>query len=85
MGLDPVVTHVPELLAWLQRTGRPTFTRRDALRASGRRLRFAADLDDALDELEQHGYIRQQPHRRRPGQGRPAGPVFSVHPSLVSR
>ncbi|MFN8636952.1 MAG: YfjI family protein [Chloroflexota bacterium] len=83
MGLDPAVADVPALLAWLQRAGRPTFTRRDALRATGRHLRSPLDLDDALDQLERHNYIRPARQPRRVGQGRPAGPTYDVHPSLL--
>ena len=85
MGLDPVVANVPDLLAWIRRTGRQSFTRRDARRSMIGRLRSDADLDDALDQLEQHAFIRLRPHQRRPGQGRPPGPAYDVHPSLVSR
>ena len=85
MGLDPVVANVPDLLAWVRRTGRATFTRRDARRSMIGRLRSDADLDDALDQLEQHAFIRLRPHQRRPGQGRPPGPAYDVHPSLIRR
>ena len=85
MGLDPAAANIPTLLAWVKRTGRPTFTRRDALRATPPRLRSAPDLDEALDRLAAHGYIRPRPHRHHPGQGRPTGPVYDVHPSLVAR
>jgi hypothetical protein len=85
MGLDPTAATVPTLLAWIGRTGRPTFTRRDARHAIRYRIRSDADLDESLDELEHHGYIRLRPRERRPGQGRPASPTYDVHPSLFHR
>jgi len=81
MGLDPVAANVPALLGWIKRTGRPSFTRRDALRAPGRHLRSAADLDDALDALERHGYIRLRPTPYT--FGRPRSPTYDIHPSLI--
>src|SRR5215212_10786677 len=48
MGLDPAVSDVPILLAWLPRARLHTFTRRDARRALLHRIRPNADLDEAL-------------------------------------
>ncbi len=84
MGLDPTVANVPALLAWVKRTGRDSFTRRDARLAVRSRIRSDADLDDALDSLEHHGYIRVRPAPARPLGGRPSL-AYDVHPSLVSR
>jgi Protein of unknown function (DUF3987) len=84
MGLDPAVANVPTLLAWIKRTGRPGFTRRDARLAVRSRIRTHADLDEALAELEHHGYIRTRAAPDRPRGGRPS-PAFDVHPSLVRR
>jgi hypothetical protein len=84
MGLDPAITNIPFLLGWLRRTGLTTFTRRDAIRAAGRRIRSPFEIDDALTELEHHNYIRPRPTRRRPGSGRNPGPAYDVHPSLAA-
>jgi hypothetical protein len=84
MGLDPTVANVPALLAWVRRTGRASFTRRDARRSLLPRLRSDADLDDALDQLEQHGYVRLATPPSSPRGGRPS-PTYHVHPSLVRR
>ncbi|HZO30879.1 MAG TPA: hypothetical protein VFH48_33330 [Chloroflexota bacterium] len=85
MGLDPAIANVPHLLAWIRRARPTTFTRRDAQRATRPRLNTAADLDDALDLLEQHGYIRLRPTTTRSGPGRHPSPTYDVHPSLVAR
>ena len=83
MGLDPTASDVPQLLTWLRRALLPTFTRRDAHRALGSRSRSAYDIDDVLDQLEQHGYIRLRPALPRTRQGRPPSPLYDVHPSLA--
>ena len=82
MGADPTIAHLPVLLAWLRRSGLQMFSRRDAQRAVGPRLRSAADLDVALAELERHGYIRSKCVDRA-AFGRPRGPAYDVHPSLL--
>jgi hypothetical protein len=85
MGADPAVANIPFLLGWLRRSGLRTFTRRDAQRAARPRLNTAADLDAALDQLAEHGYIRLRPSPSRPGPGRHPGPTYDVHPSLAPR
>jgi hypothetical protein len=82
MGMDPAIANVPVLLTWLRRSGLTTFTRRDAQRATRPHLNNAADLDAALDQLEDHGYIRLRPATTRSGVGRRPGPIYDVHPSL---
>ena len=83
MGLDPAASDVPQLLNWLRRARLRRFTRRDAHRALGSRIRSAYDLDDALDQLEQHSYIRLRTAPPRTRQGRPPSPHYDVHPSLI--
>lgn len=83
MGADPLIANTPILLGWLRRARLTTFTRRDAHRAIGHHLRTAADLDDALERLEHHHYIRQRPIPRRPGAGRHASPIYDVNPALI--
>lgn len=41
-----------------------------------------ADLDPALNLLEDHGYIRVQPVHRSGGRGRPPSPRYLIHPQL---
>lgn len=41
-----------------------------------------ADLDPALDLLEDHGYVRFQPAQRTGGRGRPPSPRYLIHPQL---
>ena len=83
MGLDPAIAHAPALLAWIERTGPASFSRRDARRALRSHIRSDHDLDDAIDALDAHGYIRFQP--AHPGFGRPRGATYDVHPSLHRR
>jgi replicative DNA helicase len=84
MGTDPRVDDARWLLDWIQRTGRDTFTRRDAHVAAPRgRFPKASDLDPPLALLEEHGYLRRadpEPPRDPKGRGRPPSPRFLVNP-----
>jgi hypothetical protein len=85
MGFGHAVAHVPDLLAWIRRTGPTTFTRRDARRPLRTRIRSDADLDDALDQLEQHAYIRLRLTTPRGGPGRRPSPIYDVNPAVLRR
>ncbi|MGW0782274.1 hypothetical protein [Streptomyces sp. NPDC002913] len=41
-----------------------------------------ADLDPALDLLEDHGYVRALPVAKTGGRGRPPSPRYLTHPQL---
>jgi hypothetical protein len=81
MGADPAIDDARHVLDWILRTGRRTFTRREAFSALSR-LRFAkvSDLDPALHTLAEHGYLRQRETLGRTGAGRPPSPIWEVHP-----
>ena len=78
-----------EVLEWItkhcNKTGRDTFTRRDALRSLHGRVRFATatDLEPALELLSDHGHIRPQSTQKTPKGGRPQS-VFEVHPAVLA-
>jgi replicative DNA helicase len=82
MGVNPTIANVPTILAWIKRAGRPTFTRRHAWLAARTRIRSNADLDEALSELEHHGYVRSLPAPARPRGGRLTY-AYDVHPSVL--
>ncbi|GAA0602351.1 hypothetical protein GCM10009534_41090 [Kribbella sandramycini] len=67
------------------KTGRNTFSRRDALRSLHGRARFAtaAHLEPAFNLLEDHGYIRA-PVTDKPAKGRPSS-TYEVHPAVLAR
>jgi len=80
MHADPVVDGAHTILEWITRTGTQRFTRRQLFTAISRaRFRKAIDLDQPLEQLEQHGYLRRAPTPPPTG-GRPAAQPFDVNP-----
>jgi hypothetical protein len=80
MAADPVTDDAHAVLAWIHRTQRTTFTRREAFSGLSRaRFRKVTELDPALTLLTDHDYIRQTPAPPPTG-GRPASPTYQVHP-----
>jgi hypothetical protein len=80
MGADPTLDDARVVLNWVARTGRRAFTRRDAFTGLSRaRFRKVADLDPALQLLHDHGFLRLGASSVPTG-GRPASPVWEVHP-----
>jgi replicative DNA helicase len=85
MGTDPAVNGAREILEWLKKNGPASFTKRDAFNGLRSAFARAAEMDEPLSILMEHGYIRQEFRERQPGAGRPPSPAFEVHPSLVMR
>ncbi|MCE3554447.1 DUF3987 domain-containing protein [Pseudonocardia sp. RS11V-5] len=82
MGVDPVVDDARHVLEWMLRTGRTSFTRREAFSALSRlRFRKVADLDPALRALADHGFLRLAETSASSGVGRPSSPRWEVHPA----
>ncbi|GAB7049374.1 DUF3987 domain-containing protein [Catenuloplanes indicus] len=84
MGADQATRNARHVLAWIERTGSTTFTKRDLYRATkSATIRAVADLEPALAVLDAHGYLRQidPPARPRTG-GRPPSPTFLVNPDV---
>ena len=81
IGADPAVADARALLNWARNTGAARFTARDAMRANKSRFAKVADLDPALRVLESHGWIRRLPDPPKAGRGRPAAPMYDVHPN----
>lgn len=84
IGIDHDTVVAGKILAWLQRTGVASFTRRDlhtAIRDT-RHVQVVEDVDGPLALLVELGYIVREPeapgHPKRPG--KPASPVFAVNP-----
>ncbi|WP_329089330.1 YfjI family protein [Streptosporangium sp. NBC_01469] len=83
MGTDPDQEAARTLHEWLTRTRSERFTVREAFTALPRsRFRKVADLEPALDLLEQLGWIRREPEPPRLGPGRRPSPRYVVHPDL---
>jgi hypothetical protein len=71
------------VLRWIERHGRREFTKRDAQQHGKRRFPKADDIDPALAELTQRGYIRLQPAEAA-GPGRPSSPSYEVNPAAFA-
>jgi replicative DNA helicase len=85
MGTSAVVTNAQRLRDWIRRHGKPDFARRDVHRGNQTWAESAGDLDEPLRVLEDRGFIRRLDDERDGRIGRPTGPRWSVHPSLVRR
>jgi len=81
-GADPTLDDARYLLAWIERSGAKTFTRRELFTALPRgRFAKVDALDPPLALLVEHGYVRPlPPPEGRSGPGRPASPGFEVNP-----
>ncbi|MFB7917866.1 YfjI family protein [Streptomyces sp. NPDC056061] len=85
MKADPAQGPAHTLLTHLTETRTATFTKRDLFRAVPR-SEFPAmgDLDPALNLLEDHGWVRQQPPPPRTTRGgRPPSPRYETHPRIT--
>ncbi|PRY00432.1 YfjI family protein [Allonocardiopsis opalescens] len=83
MHTTPGMADARFLLGWLRRNPVREFTARAIVRATPKgRCSTVADLAPALDLLEQHGWIRQNPTPEQKGRGRPPAPTYSTHPDI---
>jgi|CXWL01.1.fsa_nt_gi hypothetical protein len=80
MGADPAIEDAKRLLAWVQREGLRTFSKRDAFNGLRGRFRKAADLDPVLSALVDRNYIRPVATASSSGPGRKPSPEFRVSP-----
>ncbi len=70
------------VLRWIRRHGKRDFTKSEAQHAGKRRFPRADDIDPALAELQQRGYIRLRPTRQT-GPGRPPSPAYETNPAVL--
>ena len=82
MGADAAMDDARCVLAWLQRKGLDTFTRRDAHHALQSRFQRKEPLITALGILEERHYIREREAKERAVTGRKPGPIYEVNPAL---
>ncbi len=86
MDADPVVEGARGILDWVTRTGAMRFTRRQLFTGISRaRFRKATDLDQPLQLLQQHGYLRRVVAPVPSGRGRPSAPSYDVNPDALDR
>jgi replicative DNA helicase len=81
-GADPTLDDARYLLAWIERSGTETFTRRELFTALPRgRFAKVEALDPPLALLVEHGFLRPlPPPERSAGPGRLPSPGFEVNP-----
>ncbi|RMG35449.1 MAG: DUF3987 domain-containing protein [Gammaproteobacteria bacterium] len=82
MGGDPELAAASTVWEWIERGRRERFTVRDAFNALRGTFRRVAKLREALDLLEERGYllVEEVPHQ---GPGRPPSPVVRVRPDFA--
>ncbi|MEU7120986.1 YfjI family protein [Streptomyces zaomyceticus] len=85
MKADPAQEAAHTVLTHLAESRTATFTKRDLFRAMPRgEFPAMGDLDPALNLLEDHGWVRQQPPPPRTTRGgRPPSPRYETHPRLT--
>lgn len=82
MGADPSIASARVVWKWIERGKLARFTVREAFNALRSTFPRVAMLRDALEALEERGYVEMiEPQRE--GQGRPPSPVVRVRPEIV--
>ncbi|CAM5455523.1 hypothetical protein SAVIM338S_02869 [Streptomyces avidinii] len=83
MGADPTVGRARSVLELLRTQQWGEVSKRDLMvKVSRSEFPTVADLEPALDLLEEHGYLRAQPVVRAGGRGRPPSPRYLIHPCV---
>lgn len=83
MGTDPNHENALTIHTWLTKKHLERFTIRELFSGLPRgRFPKVADLDPALEILEQHGWIRRQPDPPKNGPGRRPSPTYTTHPHI---
>jgi transcriptional regulator with XRE-family HTH domain len=85
MRRDPAVADALYVLRVLGEKAKPVVSRHDLWDSVKRHFHNRAEpLDKALTLLVGHGYIRERPVERKPGQaGRPPAPDYEINPELL--
>ncbi|MGW6258543.1 YfjI family protein [Streptomyces sp. NPDC055085] len=84
MGADHTANRAHTVLDLLRTQGWHEVSKRDLMvKLSRSEFATVADLDPALNLLEDHGYLRSQPVARTGGRGRPPSPRYLIHPHLT--
>jgi hypothetical protein len=86
MGSDPAVEDAKYILRWIERGTVKIFTKRDALEGTKARFGKVSELENALELLVAHGYIREDPNQpQHRGPGRKPSPRYEVNPIFKSQ
>jgi len=82
MGADPTIAAARQVWSWIERGQHTRFTVRDAFNALRGSFNRVSHLREALEVLEERGYVVvDEPPREGPG--RPPSPTVRVRPELV--
>ena len=86
MGMDPVIGDAQMILAWIKRNQVAEVSKRDLFNGvRNSRFQKAADLDECLAVLIEHGYLRLvEPSSTTKRGGRPSSPRYAAHPEVLS-
>lgn len=84
MGADPAIEDAKRVLAWVQREGLRSFSKRQLFQALRGYFKRVSQLEPPLLVLQEHSYIRLQASEARPGAGRKPSPVYEVNPLLLA-
>lgn len=85
MGADPALARARLVLGWLRTHPTTGVSRRELFNRLPRAdFPTVADLDPALNLLEEHGWMRTEPPPPRTSRGgRPPSPRYQMHPALT--
>jgi hypothetical protein len=67
---EATVKQCTQVLDWMRRSGRPAFTVRDACRGVRAQWVSTKSMGDALDQLAELGWVREEPYQDRSGRWR---------------
>lgn len=79
MGSIKEMNDAKYVLCWIEKTQQDRFTKRDAHYIMQGRFKKVAELDPALNILQDHNYIRELKGEEQRGPGRKPIPVFEVN------
>lgn len=83
MGADHTANRARTVYELLRDNECTEISKRDVMtKLSRTEFPTVADLDPALNLLEDHGYVRAQPVTKTGGRGRPPSPRYFIHPQL---
>ena len=82
MGADPTIAAARKIWDWIERSRLSRFTVREAFNELRGTFPRVHNLRDALEALEERGYI-EVVEPPRDGPGRPPSPIVRVRPEIV--
>jgi hypothetical protein len=84
MGADPRIDDALYVSGTIMRKGWTSFTKRELFEIVKGRIKKTVGLDDVLNLLAEHGYVRRQVDPPHPGPGRKPSPRYEVNSYLFA-